>query len=480
MKTEFDAIVVGSGPNGLAAAITLQQPGLSVLVIEAKSTIGGGMRSSELTLPGFIHDVCSSVHPLAIDSPVFEKFSLDRYGLEFIHSPFAVAHPFDDGSAVIVERPIEKTAAQFGKDAENYQKLFASLLEKWPSIRSAFLGPLHIPHAPLKTVEFAWNALLPASKFIKKNFSCEQTRALFAGMAAHSMLSLRKITSSAIGLTLMLAAHNKGWPIAKGGSQKIGEALGACFIALGGKIETNYEVTSLEQLPSSKAVLFDTSPRQLLQIAGYRLSEFYKWQLKRYKYGMGIFKIDWALSQATPFAALQCRHATTIHLGGTSAEIIESEQAISNGKYAENPFIIFVQPTIIDSSRAPADKHIAWAYCHVPNGSLKFMTEIIEKQVERFAPGFRDCILERHVMNTSDLENYNSNYVGGDINGGTLDLTQLFTRPALRLSPYRTSAKGIYICSASTPPGGGVHGICGYYAARRALKDIFKINLPML
>ncbi len=479
MKTAFDAIVVGSGPNGLAAAITLQQAGVSVLLIEGKNTIGGGLRSAELTLPGFIHDVCASVHAMCADSPVFEKFPLEKFGVEFIHSSFAAAHPFDNGAAVILENSVERTANQF-EDAEAYKQLIDPLLANWPEIRSAFLGPLHFPEHLFKVLPFAYRAIASALHLSKNNFTSLQTRSLFAGMAAHSMLPLNKLTTSAIALVLMLTAHNKGWPLVKGGSQKLTDALEQYFIASGGKIETDNMITSIRQLPASKIVLFDVSPKQLLQIAGENFSFIYKWQLKHYKYGMGVFKIDWALSQPAPFTAQQCRQATTVHLGNSFNEIMQSEHAAWNGKHSSNPFVIFVQPTIIDASRAPEGKHIAWAYCHVPNGSTLSMTDVIEKQVERFAPGFRDCILARAVMNTSDLEIYNPNYIGGDINGGALNLMQLFTRPSLRLSPYSTSAKGLYICSASTPPGGGVHGICGYYAAKQALKDVFNVRLPML
>ena len=479
MKTDFDALIVGSGPNGLAAAIVLQQAGLSVLLIEGKDKIGGGLCSAELTLPGFIHDVCSAVHPLAADSSVFEKFPLEKYGLEFLYSTFAAAHPFDDGTAVTLEPSIENTSQQF-KDAKAYKHLINPLFKNWQSIRSEFLGPLHISTHLFKAASFAYHAALPASRLAKNNFTDAKTQALFAGMAAHSMLPLNKLTTSAIALILMLIAHDKGWPVVKGGSRKLAESLTAYFISIGGKIEINNMVSSIKQLPSSKIILFDVTPKQLLQIAGEKFSNLYAWQLKRYKYGMGVFKIDWALSQAAPFKAQQCRQATTVHLGNSLNEIMQSEQTTWNGKYSPEPFVIFVQPTIVDASRAPAGKHIAWAYCHVPNGSAMLMTDVIEKQVERFAPGFRDCILARHVMNTSDFENYNPNYVGGDINGGMFNLTQIFTRPALRLFPYRTSAKNIYICSSSTPPGGGVHGICGYYAARQALKDAFKISLPAL
>lgn len=479
MKIDFDAIVVGSGPNGLAAAITLQQQGLSVLVIEGKNTIGGGMRSAELTLPGFTHDICSTVHALGADSAVFEKFPLQQFGLEFLHSKFSIAHPFDDGSAVALQISVEQTAQQL-EDGELYQKLIDPLLKHWPNIRSNFLGPLHVSPDAFKTSSFALHALSSASHFLKNNFKSFKTKSLFAGMAAHSMLPLSKLTTSAIALVLMITAHDKGWPVVKSGSQKFADALAAYFISLGGKIETGNMITAISQLPSSKIILFDISPKQLLQIAGDNFSSFYKWQLNRYKYGMGVFKVDWALSQPAPFTASECKQATTVHIGNSFKEIESSEHDAWNGRNSQKPFIIFVQPTIVDDSRAPNGKHTAWAYCHVPNGYTVSMKNIIEQQIERFAPGFKDCIIERSVMNALDYEKYNPNYVGGDINGGALNLQQLFTRPSLKLSPYKTSATNIYICSASTPPGGGVHGICGYYAARQALKENFNISLPRL
>lgn len=480
MKTKYDAIVVGSGPNGFAAAISLQSAGLSVLLIEGKESLGGGVRSAELTLPGFIHDVCSSVYPLGEDSPVFKQFHLKQFGLEYLKPEYAVAHPFDDGSAAIIQSSIEKTAAQFGEDAENYKRIFSPLVEEWPSIRSAFLGPLHASAYSNAKAKFAYYAISSGRHFAKHQFTTNKPQSAFAGMAAHSMLPLNTLTSSSIAIVLNAMAHINGWPIPKGGAQQITNALASCFKNLGGEIQTGFMVNTLQQLPPSKVVLLDVTPAQLLSIAGDQFSKLYKWQLKRYKYGVGVFKIDWALSQSVPFTNIQCRKAATIHIGGSFQEIYKSEKMISNQQHAEKPFVLFVQPGVIDKSRAPDGKQTAWAYCHVPNGSTTDMTDAIEKQVERFAPGFRDCILARHAMNTQGVETYNPNYIGGDINGGAATLSQLFTRPVLRLSPYRTSAKGVYVCSSSTPPGGGVHGICGYYAARRALKDLFDIKIPWL
>lgn len=480
MKTKYDAIVVGSGPNGFAAAITLQRSGLSVLLIEGKETLGGGVRSAELTLPGFVHDVCSAVYPLGEDSPVFKPLDLQQFGLEYLQPEYAVAHPFDDGSAVAIQTSIEMTAAQLGKDSLNYSRIFSPLVEEWPSIRSAFVGPLHMSNFTETKVRFAFQAINSGSRFAKNQFTTDAAQSLFAGMAVHSMLPLNKLTTSSIGLVLNTVAHINSWPLPKGGAQQISNALTACFEKLGGEIQAGNTVTSLKQLPSSQVVLLDVTPAQLLSIAGEQFSDLYKWQLSNYKYGEGVFKIDWALSQPVPFTNEKCRKAPTVHLGGSFEEIYVSEYVISKDAVSDKPFVLFVQPGVVDSSRAPQGKQTAWAYCHVPNGSKRDMTDEIEKQVERFAPGFRDCILARHVMNTADMQLNNSNYIGGDINGGAATIDQIFTRPVFRLSPYRTSAKGIYVCSSSTPPGGGVHGICGYYAARRALKDLFEIKLPWL
>jgi len=474
-KRDYDGIVVGSGPNGLAAAITLQLAGLSVLLLEGKGEIGGGLRSAELTLPEFVHDVCSAIHPLAAGSPFFRALPLDQHGLQFIQPDIPAAHPFDDGSAAALLRSMEQTARGFGEDELAYLKLIGPFVRDWPQLSIDVLAPLHFPWHPFSMARFGMNALASAVR-IAKRFRTEKTKGLWAGMAAHSLQALTRSTTAAIGLTLTAVGHVEGWPLPKGGAQAIANALASNFISLGGTIKTNFYVRSLSQLPSAHTVLLDVTPRQLLQIAGHKISNLYKWQLKRYRYGMGVFKIDWALSEPIPFTAPECRKAGTVHLGNTLEEIVASEQQVSEGKHPENPFVLLAQPSLFDSSRAPNGKHTAWAYCHVPNGSEVDMTKRIEKQVERFAPGFRDCILGRHMMNTFGMERYNPNYVGGDINGGMMDIRQLFTRPALRLSPYRTSKKGIYICSSSTPPGGGVHGMCGYYAAKRALKDVFKIK----
>lgn len=474
-KRDYDAIIVGSGPNGLAAAITIQQAGLSVLLVEAKATIGGGLRSVELTLPHFVHDICSAIHPLAAGSPFFKALPLEQYGLEFIYPAIAAAHPFDDGRAAALYHSIERTAQALGEDKDAYLELMEPLVKSWPLIAADILGPLHFPKHPIAMAYFGLKALTAATQLAKR-FHTKEARGLWAGMAAHSIQPLSNRATSAIGLVLLITGHIGGWPIAKGGSNAIAKALASYFVSLGGIIETNFYVRSLSQLPSSHAVLFDVTPRQLLSIAGRQFSSLYKWQLNRYRYGMGVFKIDWALDGPIPFTAPECRQAGTVHLGSTLEDIAASEQLTAKGKLPDKPFVLLAQQSLFDSSRAPEEKQTAWAYCHVPNGSEVNMTERIEKQVERFAPGFRDRIIGRHIMNTAQMEAYNPNYIGGDINGGVIDIGQLFTRPALRLSPYKTSAKGIYICSSSTPPGGGVHGMCGYHGAKRALKDVFNLQ----
>jgi len=474
-EKDYDAVVVGSGPNGLAAAILLQQHGLSVLLLEGKDKIGGGLRTEELTLPGYHHDVCSAIHPMAAASPFFQTLPLHDHGLQYLYPETAAAHPFDDGTAAVLKKSITETAVLLGEDSNGYINLIQPLVNNWPDIAADVVAPLHFPKHPFKMACFGLNALTSATH-LSKRFKTEQAKGLFAGMAAHSIQPLSNFATSAIALVLMVNGHLKGWPVPKGGSKNIASALAWYFVSLGGKIETNTYITSLGQLPSAKVILFDVTPKQLLTIAGHQFSSIYKWQLERYRYGMGVFKIDWALDDVIPFKAETARQAGTIHIGGTLQEIAQSEQQTSQGGHPDKPFVLLAQQSLFDETRAPAGKHTGWAYCHVPNGSDKDITENIEQQVERFAPGFRERILARHTFNTSQLEGYNPNYIGGDINGGIIDLAQLFTRPALRSSPYRTSEKGLYICSSSTPPGGGVHGMCGYHAARRALKDVFNIH----
>jgi len=471
---EYDAVIVGSGPNGLAAAITLQRAGLSVLLIEGSDTIGGGMRSAELTMPGCLSDICSAIHPMAAGSPFFQELSLEQFGLEYINPPVLAAHPFDNGEAAVLNQSLKNTAELLGPDKNAYMELIGPVTEAWPRIAKDVLAPLHLPKHPFDMIKFGLVALQSGLN-IAKRFKTPEAKGLLAGMSAHSLLPLDKLTTAAVGLVLMANGHLNGWPIPKGGSQQLAGALGKYFESLGGKVQTGWHVRSLNELPVAKAILFDVSPKQLLEIAGESFSGFYRWQLKKYKYGMGVFKVDWALDGPVPFTAAACREAGTVHVGGTIEEIAQSELLTAAGRITDKPFVLLAQQSLFDPGRAPEGKQVLWGYCHVPNGSNADRVFAIENQIERFAPGFRDRILARHTFNTMQLEKYDPNYVGGDINGGLMDIWQLFTRPALRLSPYMTSAKGLYICSASTPPGGGVHGMCGYNAAKRALADIWKV-----
>lgn len=469
---DYDAVVVGAGPNGLAAAIALRQKGLSVLLIEGSATIGGGMRSAELTLPGFVHDICSAVHPMAVGSPFFRTLPLDEHGLEFIYPGVAAAHPFDDGSAAVLTGTVEETARRLGRDEESYRGLMEFIVRDWEALAPQLLGPVGLRGDWISMARFGLVGLQPAT-LLARRFATREARGLLAGMAAHAIMPLSNIATSAFALVLMAVGHVKGWPVPRRGASAIADALASYFISLGGKIETGTYINSLSQLPLARAVLFDLTPKQLLQLGGHRWSSLYQRQLEQYRYGMGVFKIDWALDERIPFTAAGARQAGTVHIGGTIEEIAAGEEQTSNGGHPDRPFVLLAQQSVFDPSRAPQGKHTAWAYCHVPNGSVQDRTEAIERQVERFAPGFRERILARHTFNTAQLQEYNPNYIGGDINGGIADIRQLFTRPALRSSPYRTSEKGMYICSSSTPPGGGVHGMCGWHAAQRALKDVF-------
>ena len=472
MNKAYDAVVVGSGPNGLAAAITLAREGRSVLVIEAQERAGGGAQSAELTRPGFVHDVFSAVHPLALQSDFFQSLPLEKHGLKWIHSPAVFAHPLDDGRAVLLHRSIQQTAAGLGVDEGFYQQRVGGLLADWDYFKSEFLRPLRFPEHPLRLARFGLPALLPADLLARLSFRGEAARALFAGAAAHSTLSLRGLGSSAFGLVLMLAGHDQGWPIPKGGAGAVSQALTKYFISLGGEIVTGTEVRDLAQLPRARATLFDLTPRQIARIAGEQLKPSFNARLGRYKYGPGVFKLDWALSGPIPWAAPEVAQAATVHIGGTLEEMTFSESQPWRGAMCDKPYVLLVQPSLFDSSRAPKGCHTAWAYCHVPNGSKTDMTHHIEAQVERFAPGFRDVILARSILSPRQLEQHNANLVGGDINGGSVRLPQLFLRPTARL--YRTSRTDLFICSSSTPPGGGVHGLCGHYAALEALKGVLK------
>jgi phytoene dehydrogenase-like protein len=471
MSNRYDAIVVGAGPNGLAAAIELAKKGKRVCVYEANDVIGGGARSKELTLPGFIHDTCSAVHPLAVGSPFFKNLSLNDYGLEFVFPPAQLAHPFADGSALLLHRSVETTSEQLGADARSYTRLLEPLVRDWEILAPELLGPLQFPHHPFAMARFGLNAIRSASGFLKSRFKEERTRAFFAGAVAHSCLSLDRLGTTAFGLVLLTLGHRVGWPIPRGGAQQISNALAAYFKQLGGEIMTSSRVESIADLPPSRCVLFDVTPRQLLRIAGERFPKSFNAKLNAYRYGPAAFKLDWALDGPVPWRAAECMQAATVHLGGSLAEIQASEAAVWEGKVTDRPFVLAAQPSLFDPSRAPDGRHTFWAYCHVPNGSQIDMTEAIENQVERFAPGFRSRILARTATSPAQFESNNANLVGGDINGGAATITQLFTRPTART--YSTPLDGVYICSSSTPPGGGVHGMCGYHAAHTALRKSF-------
>jgi phytoene dehydrogenase-like protein len=471
-RTDHDAIVVGSGPNGLAAAIELARSGKRVLVVECAATIGGGTRTAELTLPGFLHDVCSAVHPMAAASPFFRSLPLPEHGLEWVHPDLPLAHPLDDGTASALDRSVEVTAKTLGPDAAAYRRLMGPLVARAEGLFSDLLGPFRIPHRPLGALRFGLSAIRSGQGLADAWFSGQQARALIAGLAAHAVLPLEQSPGAAITLMLGLAGHAVGWPFPRGGSQRIAEALASYLRSLGGAIVTGRRVNLVDELPPAWAILFDVAPRQLLALAGHRLPERYRRALGRYRYGPGVFKLDWALAGPIPWRSCECRRAGTVHVGGTLEEIAAAEGAVFRGEHSERPFVLVAQPSLFDQTRAPAGKHTAWGYCHVPHGSIVDMTERIEAQIERFAPGFRDLILARHAMNTAAMERYNPNYVGGDITGGVADWRQLFTRPVIGLNVYATPARGLYLCSSSTPPGGGVHGMCGYFAARAALRRL--------
>lgn len=470
MAEGLDAIIVGSGPNGLAAAIELARAGCSVRVYEAQPTIGGGMRSAELTAPGFVHDICSTVHALALASPFFKTVPLAEHGLELVHPKIPFAHAMDGGAAAVTRRSVADTAEALSKhDGRAYRALLEPFVENANEVMDALLGPLGLRH-PMIMAKFGLRAIRSAEGLAKSKFETPAARAMFAGVAAHSMVPLDKLATAGYGLGLIVSAHAVGWPVARGGSQRLADAMISYLRSLGGEVVSGTSIESLEQLPRSRAVLCDVTPRQFLRMAGARVHGLYRRRMRRYRYGPGVFKMDWALSEPVPWSAPECRDAGTVHLGGTLEEIASGERESWEGRIAERPYVLVVQASCFDASRAPVGRHTLWAYSHVPHGSSVDMTERIENQIERFAPGFRDCVIARSAMFPSDMERHNANIVGGDIAGGAADLMQIYTRPIAKVHPYRTPIDGVYLCSSSTPPGVGVHGMCGFYAARAALK----------
>ncbi len=466
----LDAVVVGAGPNGLAAAITLARADRSVRVYEAEATVGGGMRSAELTRPDFVHDVCSTVHSLALVSPFLKTLPLAEHGLEFSHPIAPLAHPLDDGSAVIVRRSVAETAAGLrGRDGAAYRALVEPFVERADDLMEALLGPPGF-RRPLLMARFARHAIRSIDGVAHRRFGDERTRAMLAGVAAHSIVPLDMLATAGYGLGLLIAAHAVGWPVARGGSQQLANALSSYLRSLGGEIVTGERIQSLDELPRSRATLCDVTPRQLLRLAGDKMHGLYARRLRRYRYGPGVFKMDWALSAPVPWRARECGDAGTLHLGGTFEEIAAAERDAWAGRHADRPYVLAVQSSRFDASRAPAGSHTLWAYCHVPNGSTLDMSERIERQIERYAPGFRDCVIARSARFPADMERHNENLIGGDIAGGAGNLTQFIARPVLSVHPYATSLDDVYLCSSSTPPGIGVHGMCGHYAARAALK----------
>ena len=464
-------MVVGSGPNGLVAAVTLAMRGWQVLVLEAADTSGGGTRSAELTLPGVTHDICSAIHPLALASPALRDLPLAEHGLEWVHPDVPVAHPLDGGRVALLHRLVGETAAGLGADGAAYRRLLEPMVAAGFGLSDGLLAPLTIPPShPLALARFGAVGIRSADHLARARFGTEEAQGLLAGLAGHSILSLRAPVTAGYALMLGVLGHTVGWPMARGGSQAIADALVSLLTSLGGRVECGHRVTSLAELPTARAVLLDVDPRQLLAMAGPNVPPRYRRSLERFRYGPGVCKVDWALDGPIPWTNPDTARAATVHLGGSLAEVVAVEEEVQRGRHPERPYVLLVQPSGFDPTRAPAGTHAVWAYCHVPNGSTVDMTDRIEAQVERFAPGFRDRVLARHTMRPADMHAHNANYLGGDINGGMADLRQFVARPTLGLHPWRTPIDGVYLCSASTPPGGGVHGMCGFLAANEALR----------